>query len=67
MISAAKCDGLPVAKEPYWTWPGRDRARFTTSRAVFTGNEGCTYMISGTHPTRVTGARSRSGLYGSFG
>ena len=65
-ISIARWLVVPLPFEAALSFPLWRFARATSSPTLFAGTLGCTTRMSGTDETRLTGARSFSGLKPSF-
>ncbi len=52
------CSEVPMPDEPMLSWPGRARAKATSSGSVRTGRAGVTKIALGTRMTREIPARS---------
>ncbi len=57
------CGEVPMPDEPMLSWPGRARARATSSGSVRAGRAGITKIALGTRMTREI-PTSSSGRYG---
>ena len=64
--SPARCAVVPTPELAKFSVRGRALASAITSRTVVAGSEGCTTSTSGSVPASVMGARSFTGLKGSF-
>ena len=65
--SADMWPDVPDPGEAKFRVPGFARARATSSPTLFAGTEGCTSRMFGTVTSRLTGAKSFTGSYGSLG